>query len=225
MSDRVHKPPFNSLSYWLLIAAFAFTFSIGRALAADEALPPGSANTSSPKLPERITTLDGKTYDKVTLEKVDPDGLLVSFAPAEGGSGTAKLKFRNLPPALRERFGYDPARAADYETAQARGEATWLARSAAWTEQRQAALAEQTNRERQMREQADARQAAQAEQARIDAANNAQQPAPYYYYPGYYWSDTFNSAPRHHRQGFQHPVGVAPSPVSPHMSPMRPTGR
>jgi len=227
MSDRVHKPPFNSLPYWLLIAAFSWTFNVGRAFATDDTRPAESVNATSAKLPERITTLDGKTYDKVTLEKVDPDGLLVSFAPAEGGSGTAKLKFRNLSPDLRERFGYDPARASDYETAQARGEATWLARSAAWTEQRQAALAEQANREREIREQADARLAAQAEQARIDAAYNAQQSPPYYY-PGYFWPDTFNSFQHHRGQGFRHnqnqPVGIAPSPVSPHMSPMRPRG-
>ena len=38
----------------------------------------------------------------MTLEKVDPDGLLVLFAPVQGGSGSAKLKFRNLPLELRE---------------------------------------------------------------------------------------------------------------------------
>jgi hypothetical protein len=229
MSDSLHKSPFNSLPFWLLIAASSFTFSFGRALAADEAPPAESVKAASSKLPERITTQDGKTYDKVTLEKVVPDGLLVSFAPAEGGSGTAKLKFRNLPPELRERFGYDPTRASDYETAQARGEANWLAQSAAWTEQRQAALAAQATSEREMRAQTEARLAAEAQQARIDAAYNAQQSAPYYYYPGYFWPDTFNSFQHHRGQGFRHnqnqPVGVAPSPVSPFMSPMRPRGK
>src|SRR5205823_13820030 len=124
-----------------LIAAFSLAFITRDALAADEGQPaakepPVSVNATPPGLPDRITTLDGKSYEKATLERVDPDGLLVMFAPVEGGSGSAKLKFRNLPTELRERFGYDSARAADYETARARGEAIWRAENAVWTEQR-----------------------------------------------------------------------------------------
>src|SRR3954462_15812518 len=143
MCFREQKSHFNSLPFCLLIAGFSLAFDARNAPAADQARPPESIKATSPKLPDRITTLDGKTYEKVTLQKVDPDGLLVQFAPAEGGSGAAKLKFRNLPPELREQFGYDPARASDFETAHARGEATWLAESAAREEQRRAALAEQ----------------------------------------------------------------------------------
>jgi len=231
MCDRDQKPQFNSLPLWLLILALSLTFNIQRALAADQERP-----AASPKLPERIATLDGKTYEKVTLEKVEPDGLLVTFAPVEGGSGTAKLKFRNLPPDLRDRFGYDPARAADYEAARAHGAAIWLAESAAWTEQRRTALAEQATWERQMRAQTDARIAAEAEQAQIEAARNAQEPS--YYYPGYYagwwWPGTFNSVPRHHIPAAHHnqnhmrpapAVGITPSPISPNIGPMRPGGR
>lgn len=235
MYVRDQKPKFNSLP-WLLIAALSLALTARQALAADEqrpAEPSVSVNAASPGLPDRITTLDGKTYDKVSLQKVDPDGLLVLFAPVEGGSGSAKLKFRNLPAELRERFGYDVARASDYETAQARGEASWLAQSAAWTEQRQAALAEQAIWERQMRAQAEARLAAEAEQARIEAVYNGQEQG--YYPSGWWWPGAYNSLGHHHGQASHHnqnhthqqmpAVGITRSSISPHIGPMRPLGR
>jgi hypothetical protein len=46
---------------------------------------------------------------------VEPDGLLVEFQPADGGTGLAKLKFAKLPAALQKQFGYDPGKAAGYE--------------------------------------------------------------------------------------------------------------
>jgi len=240
MCDRDQKPQFNSIPFWLLITAFSLAFSTRHALAADEGRPVAkvrsvSVDATPPGFPDRITTLDGKTYEKVTLEKVDPDGLLVVFAPVEGGSGSAKLKFRNLPAELRERFGYDPARASDYETAQARGEAMWRAESAVWTEQRRAAQAEQAAWERQMRAQAESRLAAEAEQARVDAARNVQEPA-YNYYPGWWWPGAYgnyNPTPHHSRPGSHHnhmhqqmpAVGITSSPVSPTIGPMRPLGK
>jgi hypothetical protein len=192
-----------------------------------------SVNATPPGFPDRITTLDGKTYEKVTLVKVDPDGLLVIFVPVEGGSGSAKLKFRNLPTELRDRFGYDPARASDYETAQARGEAVWRAESAAWTEQRWAAQAEQAAWERQMRAQTESRLAAEAEQVRVEAARSVPESA-YNYYPGWWgWSGNYNH--HGHGQGSHHnnnhmrqqmpAVGITSSPISPFIGPMRPLGR
>jgi len=215
MCNCDHKPRFGSIPFWLLIAAFSLALTPWNVFAV----------AATPFFLAPITTVDGKTYDKVTLEKVDPDGLLISFVPAQGGSGTAKVKFRNLPKEMQDRFSYDPARASEYEIARAQGEAAWRTENAAWTEQRQAALAEQADQEQEMREQAEARRATEAEQARINAGNDAQQSAAYSYYPGYGWPDTFNSFPRHRRQGSQQPVGVAPSPVPPDVGPLRPTGR
>src|SRR2546421_1207847 len=168
MCDRNQKPQFHSIFFWLLIGAFSLAVTMRDALAADEGRPAAkepavSVNATAPGLPDRITTLDGKSYEKATLERVDPDGLLVVFAPVEGGSGSAKLKFRNLPAELRERFDYDPARAADYETARARGEAIWRAENAAWTEQRRAAQAEEAAWGRQLRAQAQLRLAEEAD--------------------------------------------------------------
>src|SRR5437763_7902971 len=96
--------------------------------------------------------------------------------------GTAKLKFRNLPAELRKRYGYDPDRAAEYESARAHGEAVWSSQNALWTEQRRAAQAEETAWERQMRAQAELRAAAEAEQS----ARYGEEPA-YYNNPGWLW--------------------------------------
>ncbi len=233
MCDRDQKPQFNSIPFWLLIAAFSLIFTTRHASAADEGRPaakerPVSVNATPPGFPDRITTLDGKTYEKATLERVDPDGLLVAFAPAGGGLGSAKLKFPNVPAELRERYGYDPARASDYETARARGEAIWRAESAVWAEQRRAAQAEEATWEKQLRGQAELRLAAEAEQA----ARNVEEPA--YYQPGWFWPGTYYPTPRHPRPAPHHnnhmpqrmpAAGITSSPISPFMAPMRPFGK
>src|SRR2546423_5460691 len=89
MCDRDQKPHFNSIFFWLLIGAFSLAFTTRHASAADEGRPTAkeqsvSVNAAQPGLPDRITTIDGKTYEKATLERVDPDGLLVVFTPVEG---------------------------------------------------------------------------------------------------------------------------------------------
>src|SRR5262245_28567037 len=119
----------------LLIAVFVTAFTMRDALAVDRTPREQLENITPLRLPDRIITLDGKTYEKVILDKVEADGLLVLFSPVEGGSGTAKLKFRNLPVELQERYGYDADRAANYEAAQARGEAAWRAEHAVRMEQ------------------------------------------------------------------------------------------
>ena len=68
--------------------------------------------------PTQITTRDGKTYNAVVKQRVDADGILVSYQPAPGGFGVAKLKFRNLPDDVQKNYGYDEKRAADFETQQ-----------------------------------------------------------------------------------------------------------
>lgn len=58
-----------------------------------------------------IVTRDGKVYHNVTVQKVAPDGLLISYSPASGGVGISKLKFGDLPDAVRRRYGYNPTNA------------------------------------------------------------------------------------------------------------------
>jgi hypothetical protein len=66
-------------------------------------------------LPSKIITTDGVTYNAPKLTHVEPDGLLVEFQTAAGGTGLAKLKFAKLPETLQKQFGYDPGKAAGYE--------------------------------------------------------------------------------------------------------------
>jgi hypothetical protein len=213
----------------LLIAAFVPVFTMRDALAVDRTPGEPLENVTPFRLPDRISTLDGKTYEKVILDKVEADGLLVLFSPVEGGSGTAKLKFRNLPVELQERYGYDADRAADYEVAQARGEAAWRAEHAVRMEQMEAVRAERVAWERQMQA-----ERAEAEQARAEAARYAQdQPVGYYpaWLSGGYGYGSYGSGCRGGSRFKNHvpcstPVsGIRSSPISPFMGPMRPSGK
>ena len=215
----------------LLMAALVPALTVRDALAADQTPRQPLENVTPFRLPDRITTLDGKTYEKVILDKVEPDGFVVLFSPVGGGSGTAKLKFRNLPVELRERYGYDADRAADYEAAQARGEAVWRAEHAVRMEQREAAQAEQAALERQMRAEAELRRA-EAEQARAEAeAARHAQDQPGGYYP--WWSSGCydygsRKGGRRFRNHAPHPKpvsGMSSSPSSPVFAPMRPSGK
>jgi hypothetical protein len=59
---------------------------------------------------EDITTTDGNIYTNAIIKKVEPDGILVSYA-----DGISKLKFKNLPPEVAKKYGYDLAKAESYE--------------------------------------------------------------------------------------------------------------
>ena len=89
---------------------------------------PASGKTGSVQ-PSEITTLDGKTYKGVTIQRVDPDGLMVYYTPVGGGIGANKIKFKNLSDNLQRQYNYDPAKAAAYEALQAQGMAAWRVQS------------------------------------------------------------------------------------------------
>jgi hypothetical protein len=56
---------------------------------------------------EDLTTLDKKTYRDVTVRKVEADALLITHA-----AGGGKVAFTNLDEATRQKYNYDPAKAA-----------------------------------------------------------------------------------------------------------------
>jgi hypothetical protein len=62
-----------------------------------------------------ISTTDGMTYNNVTAQRVDPDGLYIEYSLPGGGVGMSKVKFSRLSPDLQKQFGYDAAKARDYE--------------------------------------------------------------------------------------------------------------
>jgi hypothetical protein len=67
---------------------------------------------------EDITTTDGRTYTAATITKVEPDGIRILHE-----TGTAKIPFEKLPPALQQKHGYDPAKAAEFKKADAAAQA------------------------------------------------------------------------------------------------------
>lgn len=227
-----------------LLAGIALTFAPRTALGANEKVPVAQRPDGRAPLPDRITTLDGRSYEKVVVERVEPDGLLVRFAPAGGGLGAVKLKFRNLPAEWREEYRYDAAQAADYEGARARGEAVWRAENAAWVEQRREAQAEQAAWERRMRAESEARRA-ETELARAEATRYTQ-PESVSYYP---WWGSGSCGFDYHQGGLrgghiagrspdrsgrrfhgnlphlQPGFGISQSHVSSQIGPMRPLGK
>jgi hypothetical protein len=62
-----------------------------------------------------LTTRDGATYTDITAQRVDPDGLYIEYTLPGGGFGVSKIKFARLSRAEQKKFGFDPAKAYDYE--------------------------------------------------------------------------------------------------------------
>ncbi|MBL9183967.1 MAG: hypothetical protein JNN17_17630 [Verrucomicrobiaceae bacterium] len=58
---------------------------------------------------DTITTIRGKTYVDCKIAQVHPDG--ISFTHRKGA---AKILFTDLPSSMREKYGYDPKKAAAY---------------------------------------------------------------------------------------------------------------
>jgi hypothetical protein len=74
-----------------------------------------------------LTTTDGATYDHITYERTDPDGLYIEYTPEGGGIGMSKVKFTRLTPDLQREFGYDPAAAQKYTAAEVQAAADFAA--------------------------------------------------------------------------------------------------
>ncbi len=75
----------------------------------------GAAETDS------ITTRSGITYTNAVIQRADPDGVVIEYAPQPGSIGIAKLKFANLSDELRKRYNYNATDAVTFEQNQAAG--------------------------------------------------------------------------------------------------------
>jgi hypothetical protein len=82
-----------------------------------------------------ITTTDGKTYDHITAQRADPDGLYIEYAPGGKGIGSAKLKFNRLSANLQKQYGYDADAAKKYEDETYKATLTFQT----WADQQEAA--------------------------------------------------------------------------------------
>jgi hypothetical protein len=223
IQSRVMQGPLGLITAIALCCAT----QVARAAENRQLQQPASIDAQAPPRHfDQITTLEGKTYQDVTVQKIQPDGLLVEFKTPGGGFGSAKLKFRNLPGAVRDRYSYDVRQADAFEASQAQGESAWNAQYSAWADRKQAAVAEQTAREERLRDQARAQEAARlaAAEARAEAERQTQ-PAPYPYGYGYGlgWGGGWNTPHHHGPHPFVQPTPTPP--VSPFMGPMRPLGK
>ncbi len=55
---------------------------------------------------ERLTLRNGRTYEEVRLQKVELDGLTITYHPHQGGVGLARLSFRDLPEELQAKYSF-----------------------------------------------------------------------------------------------------------------------
>jgi len=76
---------------------------------------PAAPRPSSPRAPVaagyQLRTASGDIYNNVFVEKAVSDGIIISYAPENGGIAMTKIYFYELPSDLRERYEKKPANA------------------------------------------------------------------------------------------------------------------
>jgi hypothetical protein len=55
-----------------------------------------------------LTTVSGAVYNDVHVDKVEPDGITVSYTPENGGMAITKVSFDVLSDEWRQKYGFDP---------------------------------------------------------------------------------------------------------------------
>src|SRR5436189_2701660 len=93
--------------------------------------------TTNTLVAEDFKTVDGKEYKKVTVSRVEPDGIMLTSS-----SGISKVYFTELPKEIQERFHYDPAKAAAYTSEKTANQKEFQKQQ----EELQRKLADQNNR-------------------------------------------------------------------------------
>ena len=69
--------------------------------------------STSITLADDFKTIDGKEYKNAKVSRVEPDGLVLMTK-----SGISKVYFVELPEDVQQRFGYGPAKAAEFNKAE-----------------------------------------------------------------------------------------------------------
>jgi hypothetical protein len=84
------------------------------------------SQTNGVSLGTEVVTTDGVVYKFVTIEKVEPDGLLISHRPMGGGIAMIKVRFETLSEALQSKYRYDPEKSAAYQAEMKMGQQRWM---------------------------------------------------------------------------------------------------
>jgi hypothetical protein len=124
---------------------------------------------------ENLSTTDGTTYSNITVQRTDPDGLCIAYTPAGGGMGVAKVKFSQLSADQQKQFGYDPARAQEFEAQCAQATAAYKAQAVQWDAAAQAARSQRQAQDLEWEQQRAQNEfnLAMAQLQTMQAANNA----------------------------------------------------
>jgi len=107
---------------------------------------PSESTTALLPLNGNLTTLNGKTFEAVTIKRVDPDGLIILHK-----EGVAKVLFTDLAEELRIKYGYDAQKAAAFQAAQKEAQAAEAARQAKERAAESEKLADENNKAEQMK--------------------------------------------------------------------------
>lgn len=163
---------------------------------------------------ENLSTIDGATYNHITAQRVDPDGLYIEYSLPGGGFGMSKVKFSRLSLDQQKQFGYDASKAKDFEAQVAKATDDWRQESVRWDQiskvERVARQMRETEMEKVMNDRIIA--LAQLKQAQSSPADPSG--GDYGYGYGYGWS-SWGGYPVSHRAktGVQNPVktqGIQP---------------
>ena len=85
-----------------------------------------------------LSTTDGTTYDHITTQRIDPDGLYIEYTPPGGGIGMSKVKFSRLSEDQQRQFGYDADKAKAHTAQVAKANAEFRDESIRWEQLAQA---------------------------------------------------------------------------------------
>lgn len=67
-----------------------------------------------------LTTTDGTTYNDISSQRIDPDGLYIEYNLPGGGMGMSKVKFSRLSEDQQKQYNYSATNAAAYSAAVAK---------------------------------------------------------------------------------------------------------
>jgi hypothetical protein len=84
-------------------AAAPVTSEPALAVPAPMILPSSSSGQARPE--NQLVTMSGATYKNVEVESVRDDGIIISYTAADGGWGSTKVHFEDLPAEIRQQYG------------------------------------------------------------------------------------------------------------------------
>ena len=120
----------QAVGFFLALVS-ATSFAQAPAVSSPTNAPLRSSNHPPQIVGGEIITHGGIVYKGVVVQKMVPDGIVISYSQTGGGMGIAKLKFTDLSDRLQQEFGYNPTNAMAFEKEQRAAESQWQAQWAA----------------------------------------------------------------------------------------------